>query len=153
VHNRVSVAPLLQLTPHAEGKGGRNGIYLSNVGLGPAIIRQFSAQSGNTAVSGFSSDRWPEVLSAAGVNPSCFATGWPSERAALKAGDELPLAYITRAEGMDACYASMVKLMAGVGVQVFVEYESLYGDVRQTASTSKVNSATLELLYKALGGR
>lgn len=40
-HNRVSVAPLLQLTPYAEGKTGKNGIYLSNVGLGPAVITGF----------------------------------------------------------------------------------------------------------------
>jgi hypothetical protein len=35
-HNQLSVMPILQITPYLEGKGGRNGLYLSNDGLGPA---------------------------------------------------------------------------------------------------------------------
>ena len=34
-HNRRSVKPVLQITPFVEGPGERNGIYLSNDGLGP----------------------------------------------------------------------------------------------------------------------
>lgn len=152
-HNRVSVAPLLQLTPHAEGKTGRNGIYLSNVGLGPAIMTGFSVSTGAIVASGFSSDRWAELLQAAGGNPLCFATGWPREGAAIKAGDELPLVYITKAEGVESCYAEIVKLMAGPGLQVSVEYTSIYGDLSKVSESSKVNSATLQALYRAVGGK
>lgn len=38
-HNRLSVKPILQLTPMVEGDNKRIGLYLSNVGLGPAIIK------------------------------------------------------------------------------------------------------------------
>ena len=48
--------------------------------------------------SGFESNQWSEVLSATGTEPLCFATGWPITDAVIKAGDELPLLYITKAE-------------------------------------------------------
>lgn len=75
VHNRLSVAPLLHITPYAEGKTGRNGLYVANVGLGPAVITEFSVKSLDFLASGFESDRWSELLVKAGINPLCFATG------------------------------------------------------------------------------
>ena len=152
-HNHISVKPLLQITPYAEGKAGKNGIYLSNVGLGPAIISGFTVASSTFEVSGFSSDRWVEILRAAQVDPMCFATGWPREGATIKAGDELPLISLTKAGGAERCYAEMIKLMGGAGVKASIEYHSVYEDVQKTTGSSKVNSATLQALYHALSGK
>ena len=130
VHNRLSIAPILHVTPYAEGKSGRSGIYVSNVGLGPAIIKEFSVKAGGIVASGFESDQWPDVLTAVGTNPFCFATGWPKADSAVKAGEELLLVSITKAEGMDFCYAEAIKLIGGQGVNISIRYESIYRESR-----------------------
>ena len=118
-HNKVTVAPLIRVIPYAEGKGGRNGLFVSNVGLGPATISGFSATAGAINASGFEADHWPEILAAAGAIPMCFATGWPRAGSVVRAGEELPLVYITRAEGFETCHAEMIKLMGGSGHSSF----------------------------------
>jgi hypothetical protein len=149
-HNRLSVEPIVHVTPYAEGKQGRNGLYVSNAGLGPAIIRSFSAKAAGISAAGFDSDRWPEILTSAGVTEKCFATGWPRANSALKPGEELPLFYVTKAEGMDVCYTQMIKLMGGTGIEVTVHYESIYKEEKSETSTTKVQSRIIDTLYRAL---
>jgi hypothetical protein len=150
VHNRISVAPILHVTPYAEGKSGRNGLYVSNVGLGPALIKEFRASSGAFVAEGFESDRWIDILAAAKINPACFATGWPRLDSVVKAGEELPLVHVTKADGADICYTEMIKLIGGTGVEVAVTYESVYGEQKRMSETSKVNSRSVNLLYQQL---
>jgi hypothetical protein len=153
VHNRLSVIPILQTTPYMEGKGRRNGLYLSNDGLGPAIIKSFSVKSGGVTANGFESDRWAEVLSTTLANPACFATAWPKGETALRAGLEVPLVYITNAEGAELCLIELVKVVGGSPIEMSVEYESVYGEERHLSANSKVISRTLEALYKKLAPR
>lgn len=149
-HNRISVYPLLYVTTHAEGPGGRNGIFLTNVGLGPAIITSFTAKAKGFTATGFKADMWPEVLQAAGVKPFCFATAWPLERSALKAGDELGLSFVTKAEGATDCYAELIKLMGDTEVEVAITYQSMYGETQSVMGTSKLNSAMATLIFEKM---
>ena len=153
VHNRLSVAPILHVTPYAEGKSGRSGIYVSNVGLGPAIIKEFSVKAGGVVASGFESDQWPEILTAADTNPLCFATAWPKADSAVKAGEELPLVFVTKAEGSDICYAELIKLIGGQGVDISIQYESIYGEPRHVSESFKVKSKTMDWLYRQFFGK
>jgi hypothetical protein len=150
LHNRLSVAPILHVTPHAEGKSGRNGLYISNVGLGPALLKAFKVSSGSEVAQGFESDRWVELLAAADINPACFATGWPRSDTAIKAGDELPLIFLTKSEGVDGCYGELVKLIGGNGVDISITYESVYGEQKKILGSSKINSKSAEKLYQQL---
>ena len=152
-HNRLSVAPLLQITPYLEGKAGRNGLYLSNVGLGPAIVKGFSVKSGAFSASGFESDRWTEVLATTAANPACFATGWPKGETALKAGSEVPLVFATKADGAEICLGEVIKLIGGSPVEINVDYESIYGEKKHLSTNSRVNSKTLDALYRKLVAR
>lgn len=133
-----------------EGKGRRNGLYLSNDGLGPAIIKAFAVKSAGVAATGFESDRWAEVLSTTRANPVCFATGWPKSDTAIRAGLEIPLVYVTNAEGAELCLAELVKLIGGSPIEIDVDYESIYGEPKHLAANSKVISKTLEALYRRL---
>lgn len=147
-HNQLSVIPILQITPYLEGKSGRNGLYLSNDGLGPAIIKGFSVRSGGVVASGFESDRWTEVLATTVANPACFATGWPKGETTLKAGIEVPLVFATKAEGAEVCLVELVKLIGGNPIEIGIEYESIYGEKKHLAANSKVFSKTLDALYR-----
>jgi len=149
-HNRLSVTPLLQITPYMEGKTGRNGLFLSNDGLGPAIVKGFSVRSGGVVAAGFESDRWHEVIATTLANPACFGTGWPKGESVLKPGAEVPLVFGTRAEGSDACLIEVVKLIGGNPVEISVDYESIYGERKRLLANSKVSSKSLENLYRKL---
>jgi hypothetical protein len=131
-----------------EGKSGRNGIYLSNDGLGPAIIKNFSVKSGGVVASGFESDRWTEIIATTAANPLCFGTAWPKGEVALKAGLEIPLVFITRAEGAEICYAELIKLVGGNAIDISVEYESIYQEKQVITRNQKVFSRTFDALYK-----
>jgi len=152
MHNRLSVAPLLHVVSYAEGPGGRNGFYVANVGLGPAILKEFSARSGNFVANGFEVDQWTDVLSAADMNSFCFSSGWPRYESAVKAGEERPLFQITQAHGNGTCYAEMVKLIGGRGIDLIVRYESMYGESKTMSEGSKLNSKSIQLLYQSLFG-
>lgn len=150
LHNRLSVKPILDVTPHAEGTDGRNGFYLTNVGLGPAILTSFSASTGDLSMEGFGSDRWQSVLNAAEANENCFATGWPREAAALKSGDEIALFEVTSANDSEFCFAEMIKLMGGVGIDVKVGYQSIYKEEWVKESSTRVESQVIKQLRAQL---
>jgi len=151
-HNRLSVTPMLKVTPYAEGKPGRNGIYLTNVGLGPAIIKEFSVRTGNVVASGLESAQWSEILTAAGINPHCFALAWPRADEAIKAGDELLLLSVTKAEGFDICLAELLKLIGGQGVNISIRYESFYGESRHVSESSQIKSKAVNSLHHQFFG-
>jgi hypothetical protein len=147
------VLPILQITPYLEGKGGRNGLYLSNDGLGPALIKGFSVASGGVTARGFESDRWAEVLATTEANPACFATGWPKGETTLRAGVEVPMVSTTKAEGMEVCYSELIKLVGGKPIEIEVQYESMYGEKKVLSANSRVFSRTLGTLYQRLTTR
>lgn len=139
VHNMKSVAPILQITPYAEGIGRRNGIYLTNDGLGPGIIKHFAIRSIGGEAQGLGVDRWAEVLGSAGIDPRCFAAGWPREGAAIKAGLETGLLTLTTAPNLEApCLLQVIKLVDAVDIEVEVTYESVYGESRTAKASSRI---------------
>ena len=152
-HNRISVRPILQITPYLEGAGPdkRNGIYLSNDGLGPAIIKSFSVKSSEVVASGFGPDRWAEIIATTEANPLCFASGWPKGETAIRAGTEVPLVYLTAAKPIsDLCMAEVIKLIGGKAIDIEVAYESIYEQAWHLKADSKIMSRSLDLQYRTL---
>lgn len=149
-HNRRSVIPILQATPYLEGRGGRNGIYLSNDGLGPAILKGFSVKSGGVVASGFDSDRWPEILAASALTPTCFATAWPKGEVALKPGSELVLLRSTSADNAEHCLLEVAKLISGSPIEITIDYESIYGETKQLRTNSNISSSMIKRLFSGV---
>jgi hypothetical protein len=90
-HNRLSVKPLVVITPHLEGPGGRNGVYLSNQGLGPAVLKSMKVVVAGQSFEGLGKSRWKEILKAADTDPFCYALGWPTPEAGELWGQVLHL--------------------------------------------------------------
>ena len=147
-HNRLSVKPILQITPMVEGDNKRNGLYLSNVGLGPAIIKGFEVRTKSHNISGFESDKWDIVLKAVSLRADCFATGWPTDNATVKADDEIPLLSITNSDNRDRCLLEMIGLVGGEEINITVTYQSIYGDTYVEHATTAIRSQTVENLYR-----
>lgn len=148
-HNKLSVRPILQITPYLEGTGGRNGLFLTNDGLGPALLKTFSVRSGSVVREGFGVDQWAEIIATTKANPACFGTGWPKGETAIKVGAELPLVILTKAEG-NTCQLELIKLIAGPAVHITVGYESMYGEQKTLVADSRIISKTLDRIYRRL---
>jgi hypothetical protein len=151
-HNRRSVRPVLQITPYAEGKGGRNGIYISNDGLGPAILKGFAVGFNGHLTEKSELDRWASVLQAHGLDALCFATAWPLSGTVLKAGVEIPLLRVTSAQGRDDCVLQIVQLISDRPLGIQVEYESIYAEPFRAIASTRVHAASASELVP-LGGR
>ncbi|MFH7524075.1 hypothetical protein AB2J22_01915 [Aeromonas sp. A5] len=147
-HNRLSVKPILQLTPMVGGSDKRYGLYLSNVGFGPAIIKGFEVHTKNYSASGFESDQWDSVLGAANLKADCFATGWPKKNSTVKVDEETPLLSITNSDMRDRCIPEMIGLVGGDEVNVMITYESIYGDTYVEYASASIKSDTMKKAYQ-----
>lgn len=127
-HNRRSVMPTLQITTHLEGESGRNGIYISNDGLGPAYVKSFSAEYDGVIESGLGKSKWYEILEMAVDLPICFSQGWPAEDAVLRPGLETPLLHVTGYKNMSICGTQVAHFMEVEPIDFVIAYESGYGD-------------------------
>ena len=136
-HNRLSVKPNFLVTPMLEGKGGKNGIYISNAGLGPGIITGAKLIVNNEEFD-FKKNVWPDILIKLGVAPICFATSWLPNESALMASEEKSLISITRAD-LGACYLEVIKLVVKNKINVEVRYKSMYGEVDILSASATIS--------------
>lgn len=152
LHNKLSVEPLLRVTPMMAGDTGKNGLFVSNMGLGPAIVKNFSVVANGTMYDGFSEDHWPTILQNMGINPACFATGWPNLDSVVRPREEpLPLLYLSKVDSV--CMPEMVKLVGGKEIMIKFEYQTIYQERREETSTSKIKSKSIDALYQRITGQ
>lgn len=148
-HNRRSLRPVLQLTPWAEGEGGKNGLYLTNEGGGPAFLTNIEVHAGQHVFAGLGRDEWAAALNAISVNNKCFGGGWPQPATALRAGFDRELLRLKRSVGDPACFTEMVKLAGGPGLKIAIEYESIYGEKFWLHASSNANNPQLAEAFAA----
>jgi len=113
-------------------------LYLTNVGLGPAMLKNIRIKVGGQEFEGFGSSPISQALKAAGLNPKCFIRSWPKEDSWLKVGDNYPLMAATTAV-MPGCYGDVIKLMTLVDMTIDVDYEDLDGHGFRFVGTSRTN--------------
>jgi hypothetical protein len=129
-HNRLSVRPHVVPTFVLEGgKGERNGIYIANPGLGPAIIKAVSVEMGGKSYDATDKRVWRNVFRDLTIVPGCFRQGWVESGNALKSGEEWALLTITHADppviGGHSCHIELLKFLKAEGLKVRVQYESM----------------------------
>lgn len=145
-YNNLAVRPHVAVIPNVGGEGQKNGLYLTNVGLGPAMLKNIRINVGGQKFEGFGSSPLSQALRAAGLNPLCFIRSWPNEGAWLKAGDDYPLMAQSRAL-MPQCGKEVLKLMTIADMTIEVEYEDLDQNSFQFLGNSRTNDAdAIEML-------
>ncbi|WP_415844401.1 hypothetical protein ACMYUJ_14620 [Stutzerimonas zhaodongensis] len=125
-HNRLSVRPHVISTPYIEGPGARNGLYIVNLGLGPALLTNVSISFNGTAYD-LSTDFWEEALAAIGIEPGCFSRSWLPMGAAILVDQEIALLAM-RDVSVPLCLHESLKLLTEHRIEVAMEYGSLYGE-------------------------
>lgn len=137
-HNRISVRPAIVITPYLEGNNGRNGVYLTNQGLGPAILKSMKIVVDGREFSGLEKSHWIEALRQAGTEPICYKHGWPTQDAMIKVGEEEILLSPTSAD-LPACKLEAIILLMKKDIAITIHYESLYGEVFVAKGSTKMN--------------
>lgn len=137
-HNRLSVRPHVTGTPYLEGPGARNGLYLVNLGLGPAILDSATISFDGTDYD-LSTDFWEDALVAIGVEPVCFIRSWLPVGAAIVVDQEIPL-LATNGSNMPLCLHESLKLLTEHRIELTLEYGSLYGETLSGLETLELRS-------------
>lgn len=117
---------------------------MTNDGLGPAFIKEFSVEVQGRRVEGFASDRWDGIIKSLELIPECFGHGWPRSGATIRPGVEVPLVFLTDAKDKDFCFLEALQMLGGEAFLIHLEYESIYGDRKTLSVESKIRSELLE---------
>lgn len=137
-HNRISVKPVIAFSQYLEGPGGRNGMFVSNQGLGPAKLKSLEVTVDGKVFSGLGQNRWPDVIRQAGSTPRCFKQGWPTKDAVLKAGEEKVLLAQSKA-ALPICDVATMFFYLDKDITIVIGYESFYGKVFEARSSTKMS--------------
>jgi hypothetical protein len=120
----LSVQPYITVTPYLEGPGGRNGLYISNAGNGPARITSIDVTVDGRTFHGPGDSPWPSIERDIGVE-GCFKRGWPEGETVLRAGDQVTFLTETRATGVPACQLAVLKLLTQSDMKYTIHYASM----------------------------
>ncbi|VWC73221.1 hypothetical protein BCO18175_02176 [Burkholderia contaminans] len=148
--NRLLNRPYVITTQYFDDTGRKYGIYLSNAGLGPAIIKSMTVTVGGRRYTGLGASIWPQFRTDLGISTTdCFRTGWPLQDSVMKAGEEVPLFTVSGAANL-ACHVQMLKLLADNSIVIEIKYASLYGDEFSAMEDMRLNDATAGQLTEQL---
>ena len=126
-HNVLSVRPYVMVTPHAGA--GKEGLYLSNEGIGLGVLTYMSVTVGEKVYSGLGKSQWPKILLDLKLEPLCFSIAWPTEFAAVRPGLELEILGKSKKFGSyPICAAQMRGVLTRKDIKIELHYKSLYGE-------------------------
>ena len=137
-HNRLSVKPIINITPYLEAEGGRSGVYISNQGLGPALIKSMNVTVDGETFGGQAQNVWPDILSRAGTEPLCYKHGWQIQGSVLKVGEEEAILAPTEAD-LPYCNALAMIFQLQKDITIKINYESIYKESFVAIGSTKMN--------------
>jgi hypothetical protein len=124
-HDVLSVRPYLMVTPHLAGAGGKNGLYLTNEGIGLGTITSLSVSVSGRTYTGLGINQWPKILRDMGLEPLCFSIAWPTKTAALRPGIEIELLGATKGHN-PYCDTALAIFLTRKDIFIELRYSSLY---------------------------
>lgn len=127
-HNILSVRPFLMVTPHFAGSGGKNGLYLTNEGIGLGIITSMSVTVSGNTYAGLGTSQWPTILRSMNLDPLCFSMGWPTKLAALSPGKEIQILGPSK-KPPAGCELALISFLMRKDVSIALHYTSLYEEM------------------------
>jgi hypothetical protein len=147
-HYRLSVRPHVVITFTLEGgTGEKNGIYIANLGLGPAIVKALSVEVGGKSYDAMDRRVWRNIFRDLTIVPGCFRQGWAQPGNAWKPGDEIGLLTVTHANppvvNGRSCHIELLKFLKIEGLKVRMQYESMYGESYEAIGESWIDKDTI----------
>lgn len=124
-HNVLSVRPFLMVTPNLAGVGGKNGLYLTNEGIGLGILTSMKISVAGKSYNGLGLNQWPRILRDIGLNPYCFSIAWPTTHAVVKPGAEIEILGLSKIV-QPGCESAMFNFLTRKDISIEIRYLSLY---------------------------
>lgn len=143
-HNRLSVKPYLQVTPYLEGQHERVGLYISNYGLGPAVIEN-ATLSLDSRPHDLTKNSWQEALQQIAIDDLCFRKSWLPRESILANDREVPLLSVSSGHP-STCLIELINLLSNHDIALTVEYRSLYGERLKNTFQPRLPTAGDEVL-------
>lgn len=137
-HNVLSVRPYLMVTPHLAGAGGKNGLYLTNEGMGLGTLTSMSISVSGRTYTGLGKNQWPQILRDMGLEPLCFSIAWPTKTAALRPDIEIEILGASRGYDPD-CKAALATFLTRKDILIELRYTSLYDEEYVFSGTGFMN--------------
>lgn len=137
-HNILSVRPLLMVTPHFAGSGGKNGLYLTNEGIGLGRITSLSISVSGKSYTGLGANQWPSILRDMGLEPLCFSIAWPTKLAALRPGMEIEILGLSK-KAQPGCELALISFLTRKNVSIELHYTSLYEEEHVFSADTSMN--------------
>jgi hypothetical protein len=137
-HNVLSVRPYLMVTPHLAGANGKNGLYLTNEGIGLGILTSLSVSVSGRVYAGLGKNQWPKILHDMGLEPLCFSIGWPTKVAALRPGMEIEILGKSKLFN-SGCELALATFLTTKDVSIELRYTSLYEEEHKFSGDTFLN--------------
>lgn len=137
-HNILSVRPFIMVTPHFAGTGGKNGLYLTNEGIGLGIVTSMSVSVSDKTYTGLGTNQWPNILLDMGLEPLCFSIAWPTKLAALRPGMEIEILGPSK-KPFPGCEHALINFLTRKNVSIELHYTSLYEEEHVFSGDTFIN--------------
>ncbi len=139
--NRLLYRPYAITTQYFDDTGKKHGIYLSNAGLGPAILKDMRVTVGGRTYSGLGTSIWPQFSTDMGLSGvTCLRTSWPPQDTVIKVGEEAPLLTVSDFAA-PGCMPLMLQLLADNDIVVEIRYASPDGDEFSSINHMRLNNS------------
>lgn len=153
-HNRLSVRPRIRFAPELEGKSKRNGLFIANVGLGPATLSVLELSVKGQRYDLLVPGGLRAALKAMNVNLICFSDIQPEVGTVLKAGDFEPIIIPTApVVEPDPCPAIVGLMLMNQTIEMHAVYESFYEQKFETRQVISVDKGALLERLKSIGAQ
>ncbi len=139
-HNKLSVKPVLQVESLREEIDGRSGLYLKNVGLGPAEVVKITIIAGNRTFNYTEAeDRLKFIRDFLNMNSNCLSESKPNPGFYIKSSDTEPIIITSQNSSPNMCHHKAFLALQGKLVKFIIDYRSIYSDDFKKEQTLKID--------------
>ncbi len=124
-HNKLSLKPYITSAPVVPGVGGENGIFVSNDGMGLALIKEASILA-NGKVFDLTINSWPAIYEHLHIKKMCHSESWFKTGTLLKSGEKIKILSPTSSPLESECPVEFIKLLSASELKLHLVYESIY---------------------------
>lgn len=144
IHNELSVLPVLTAQSKIKGLESDNGIFLSNEGLGPGIIKNMSIKLGNENFD-LTKQGWESFLKKIGRDAQCFRTNKLNDNSKISASETIALFEIPP-RSSPLCFYALRSILVNQDIKITIDYESIYGNKMTHNSSLSLKDEDVYLL-------
>lgn len=144
IHNELSVLPALTIQSKIKGRERENGVFLSNEGMGPGIVKGISISLDDEKFD-IAGQGWQPFFTYIGEDSKCFLSEKLSENSKVSASETIALLEVPP-QSSAFCYFQLNHILGTKDIEMTIDYESIYGNKMSYTNSLKLNDEDVYLL-------